>query len=631
MATLLLVLLGAVAAAAEYPPSNVPAPGGVPGEDVEAEGSNAPQPQDPVDGSVVTTNAAAVQGTMVATADEIENVRQQYALPGDPMALITDVLDENVEDLGETERAKAGDALWRWQRNTPALDIHLGVGTSLNGVDHPSAFPHRPEVFRFVTGGKNRLAGLNKSLKRASKWMNKHTCGGFDWTAQFQQAFRTQALVEYLESLPEGVAAALPMALIGAFSPQLAEIVKHLKLIAGFDISATKADCHAIENALTTGMRKDSWATGYSDCLQRTKSQGVKRSMELCQSQNASAAQNNEGDLVNVNTSQAGSSGWLSSSFSYSRDKLSEIFNDDAGSTAQTQQDAAAASASAQPGTNEGATAEGTANALSASANVRKMMDSSGRALESLSRSLYGSVRLHGNGSLEVNRKSINLFNLRVQSHCANVHETIISHLRNHYACLRDIHDESIPDRRESLAESYRILKIWTYHARGGHADSKPWLESTWSFGSSSPITDETMDACAYLVGMLEAYAENPPMKARLIQQYPIGEFITALARYEVYLYLRERMADVHNQLVMMQTSTRQSGAENRAVVEAEREHYKKATEEMNAAFCHIERTVLDLLPRINSYRPAPRSDQLERPYLTAPALTTPGLSFPAE
>lgn len=630
IAVLVLVMIH-LGYAAEIPPTAVPGPTPPSGEDASAEGGNSPQRLDPDTGGNISNTEAEAQTAIANAAAEQAVLRAEYALPDNPEALLPKVLNENMDDLRETERARSGDPLWNWQRSTPALDIHLGVGTSINGVDYPSAYPHRPEVYRFVTGGKNRLAGLNKSLKRASKWMNKHTCGGFNWTAQFQQAFRTDALVEYLKSLPEGVAAALPMALIGAFSPQLAEIVKHLKLIAGFDISATKADCHAIENALTTGMRKDTWATGYSDCLQRNKAQGVRVSMEQCKSSNASAAQNSEGDLVNVNTAQAGSNSWLSSAYSYSKDQLGEIYNRDAGTPAQTSEQAARTSAAAQGGTGEGADAEGTANALNSDPNARSLMSTSGSALESLGRTLFGSVRIHGNGSLEVGRKSIALFNLRVQSHSARVHETLIEKLRLHYLHLRDIHDPNIADRREALAQSYRGLKIWTYHARGGHADSKPWLIRQQHQSFSSPITDETMDACAYIVGLLEVYADNPPMKARLVQQYPVGEFLTALARYEIFLWLEQHYRDVFDRLMALAAGSKQSSSEQKIVDQAQRVLYERAMKDLSESLCHVERTVLELAPRINRYRPAPRSDQLGRSYLTAPALTTPGLNFPAE
>ncbi len=628
---LLMVMAAQPNYAAEITPTSLPGPTPPSGEDAAADGSNSPQRQDPDTGADVPNSAAEAQARIAEAAAEQAAMRAEFTLPDHPEALLPKVLDENLLDMQNTERARAANGLWDWQRSTPALDIHLGVGTSVNGVDYASAYPNRPEVFRFVTGGKNRLAGLNKSLKRASKWMNKHTCGGFNWTAQFQQAFRTDALVEYLKSLPEGVAAALPMALIGAFSPQLAEIVKHLKLIAGFDISATKADCHAIENALTTGMNKDTWATGYSECLQRNKPQGVRVSMEQCKASSASAAQNSEGNLVGVNTSQAGSNGWLSSAYSYSKDSLGEIYNRDAGTPAQTSEQAARTSSTAQGGTGEGTDAEGTANALNSDPNARSLMSTTGSAVESLGRTLFGSVRIHGNGSLEVGRKSIALFNLRVQSHSARLHETLIEKLRLHYLHLRDFHDPLVADRREALAESYRGLKIWTYHARGGHADSKPWLTRQQHGSSSSPITDETMDSCAYIVGMLEAYADNPPMKARLVQHYPIGEFLTALARYEVFLWLEEHYRDVFARLMAKTTATKQAGADQKTPGEAQRRIYEDAMKDLNESLCHVERTVLELAPRINRYRPAPRSDQLGRPYLTAPSLTTPGLSFPAE
>ncbi|MBA3846267.1 MAG: hypothetical protein H0X45_06450 [Planctomycetes bacterium] len=603
-------------------------PGAANGEHPGAVPNNTPQRQDPDTGEDSANTDATTTAIINDAAERMNTMRTQFGLPGGSEALIPKVLNANMLSLEEAEDAKELNPMWAWQRQTPALDVRLGVGTSSSAVDYPSAFPHRPQVYRFVTGGRNQLAGLNKTLKRASKWMNKHTCGGFNWTAQFKQAFRTDALLEYLESLPEGVAAALPMALIGAFSPQLAEIVKHLKLIAGFDVSATKADCHAIENALTTGMRKDTWATGYSECLDRYKSQKVQDAMRNCRADSASAVQDNEGRLMATNSSQASSGTWLAATVSVSGDKLAEIFARDDGTPAQTMQNAAAASAAGQGATGEGADATGTANAMGASANVQSMMDTSGHALESLGRTLFGSVRIHGNGSLEVGRKGIALFNLRMQSHSARMHEHLLSQLREHFALLRAYQYNPDLAVRDGLAASYRELKIWTFHARGGHADSKPWLKRTPS--PIAGITDETMDACAYLIGLIDEYVDNPGMKSHLAMQYPIGEFVTALTRYEVLLYLEERFTEVHQQLVALSRGSKQAGAGDPKIAEAERQ-YDAAMCDLRDSLGHIERVVLDLLPRINAYRPAPPDHQLAPRSAGGAILAMPGLSFPAE
>src|SRR4051812_11375279 len=96
---LLLLLVLAHLHAEEFPPSPVAAPAPPSGEDPAAEGANTPQRQDPDTGADVPSTPAATQGTMTATAEQIEAARGQYDLPDNPEALLPKVLNENLENL----------------------------------------------------------------------------------------------------------------------------------------------------------------------------------------------------------------------------------------------------------------------------------------------------------------------------------------------------------------------------------------------------------------------------------------------------------------------------------------------------------------------------------------------------
>ncbi len=169
--------------------------------------------------------------------------------------------------------------------------LHLGWTLQHSQSSAARARVGNVSTFRIVDSRRNRVSSVQRRLDRWSEKLNrsKFTCGNFDWVAQFGAQFNREALKEYVSQLEEGVIAAAPMALLANFSPTLYEIVKHMKMIAGMDISAMLGDCNAMEQSLISAGQRAFRGPGYAACMERHASIGIRRAHQVCNQPSNSA------------------------------------------------------------------------------------------------------------------------------------------------------------------------------------------------------------------------------------------------------------------------------------------------------------------------------------------------------
>jgi hypothetical protein len=582
-------------------------------EEEAAAGGNTGTKPDPAGGQT-PMSAAQVQSDLEKYANAVK-ARTATVESASRENLYHEVITYNAEEIERMTRARDATGV------APARGMSINTGRfalSLGGEvtdsDYPEEYPTAPETVHFITAERNQLATLDSKMRRSAAWLNKHTCGGFDWTSQFNYMFKTEVLKEYLKQLGEGVIAAAPMALLGAFSPQLAEIVKHLKLIASMDLSATKMDCQAIQGALTSGTQKAMWGDAYSACLNEKKNSGISQATKDCQSALTTSVTKTDGSKTNPQTSEAASTaaGWLTNSYSASQDWLSTTQppggTDAAGQVAANAAGTAAGNGGATG--NEKAGMQGVSDAAEggSAANVKNTLGNNmGAAVGDLAHSLFGSVRLQGTGALELGRKSYKLFDLKIQGWSAMLHDNLTEQLLEHWEFLT----AGTPDF-DLINSSYGNLRIWTWQSRGADFGVQPWLNPF--FNGEPPsvamedlaelIDNHTMDACAYILKLTRFYKHNDAVLYKVYNEYGIEKFITALAQYECYLYVYKVMKDKAAELNRLAQQKPQSGVDVSAVGDAAIKQFNEAMDDLKKGLLAKQRQVLSHLRHINGFRP---------------------------
>jgi hypothetical protein len=578
-----------------------------------AGGTVGVKPNTGVAGGETATSAADTTAALEALANAVRARTAAIEAPGEN--LYNNVLRHNAETLDKRDKSRTSSGVASPLGRAIVIgNGALTIGGEITDIDNDDAFPTAPQTVHFITSERNQLAALDNKMKRASSWINKHTCGGFDWTAQFNFMFKTEVLKEYVKALGEGVIAAAPMALLGAFSPQLAEIVKHLKLIAGMDLAATKMDCQQIQNALTDGTRRAMWGDAYSDCLNAQKDQGISQATKICQSSLNTSVTTSDGAKTNPQTSQPASTGggWLTNSYSATQDWFANMYP--AGNAQASGAQATGASGTAAG--NGGASGNymqsllGIANAGSGGSGgaVNSLMGNNmSGPLGSLANSLFGSVRLQGTGALELGRKSYKLFELQLKVYSSQLRDNLSAQLLTHYDLIRagsTDHDE--------LRRSYDYLKLWTYQSRGAEFNIAPWRNPVYNEKPvefpveylGQQITDHTMDACAYLMKLSAEYRNNNSVLYPLYEEYGVEEFITSLSLYECYLFVYKTYLDQYKQLRELTAKQSPSGVDNSAVQKAAMEQFDSAMIELNKGMIVRQNVIVQRLKKINEFRP---------------------------
>lgn len=577
-----------------------------------------------------TTGAPNANTTKVVSAGEVETQLNAYTskidatkakyLPdstGSVETIYQNVITANAAEMATKDGAMAATGTTQFKGRT--FDLGLGeltLGGQVTDIDTIDSYPQVPEYVHFVTSEKNQLASLDSKMKRASSWLNKHTCGGFDWAAQFGFMFKVSALKEYLTSLGEGVIAAAPMALLGAFSPQLAEIVKHLKLISGMDLSATKADCQAMQAALTSGTQKAMWGDNYSNCLNDNKNSGVANATKICQNQiNVSTVPNADGSKSNPNASAATSSGgWLSDGYAASQDWLSTVYPPD---PAVVNAALGQSAASTGQGAAEAQSSTGMQNALVNPSTARYLGAGMSSASKDLADTLFGSIKIHSTGSLELGKKSYELFSLKMKTHSAILYSHLMDNFAQHYDLMMN------PDTDgETLSESYQGLKLCTYRVRGSAANVQPWRDTNYPRDPlhtdeatlSQWIDDHTMDSIAYLLNRSAYYKGNASIWADQENTYTIEAFVIAMAKYECFLHTYKELREKKEIMVKYIDGNAANGQtfpmNDKAIAQ-----FDRAIHDMDNDVSRLENEVLVHLKAINDFRvPRPSSQYDDNP-----------------
>jgi hypothetical protein len=564
--------------------------------------------QDPAADTKAAESSGQAQADINQYASDIQAIETRYApTAGDGMSTVYQVImKENAAEMADKNRALSSSGTTRFQGRTFDLGVaNLTVGGQVSDIDDIDSYPKIPEYVHFITSEKNQLGALDKKMKRAASFLNKHTCGGFDWAAQFGFMFKVSALKEYLTSLGEGVIAAAPMALLGAFSPQLAEIVKHLKLISGMDLSATKADCQAIQASMTSGLQKEMWGDNYSQCLDQHKDDGVAAATKQCQDLVGSVSvPTSDGQKTNPNHADGSGSGWLTDAYSASQDWLTTVYppNPDAASA-----DALANAANTPGQSPQQASDTGGLAAAQQNITTQHYLNSDKTAAaKDLADTLFGSVKIQGTGALELGKKSYKLFDLKMRAHASLLYSTLIDNLEQHYDLIMSADTDGT-----ALSDSYQDLKICTYRARGAGSSVAPWRdpqvpsdpklqEDPVKMGQN--IDDHTMDAAAYLLRRSQVYKHNAPVWADAENKYHISAFVIALANYECYLHMYRQLREKKEAIDTLKASAGQSGSDFAAMKARATEQFDKAMDDMGKALVQRQNEVLNGLVAINGF-----------------------------
>jgi len=573
---------------------------------------------DATQGGDVAQTASDTSQDLSGRADEIQSLISGLDSPdASPDTLYHQVITYNADAMADTQDART--ALDEPEPGGATLvsgSGRLTIGAEVTDIDYPGSYPTSPSRVHFITDQKNQLASLNDRMSRAAHWANKHTCGGFDWAAQFDFLFKAQILREYLTNLGEGVIAAAPMALLGAFSPQLAEIVKHLKLIAGMDLSASKMDCQAIQNALTTGVQKQMWGDSYSQCLSNNQNSGLDQAVQSCQDtstqQSVELPDGDSMQTVSSQTAAQSSSSWSGDEQSVSHSYIDSVFGGGSGATdagAAVDSGSAAAAGSGTFSGDSQAAAQGVADAGSSDPSVVGMLGNDlGGATQELAETLWGSVRFQGTGALELGRQSFQLFDTTLKTHAARLRDQIQAQLLDHYGYITSPSPDAV-----SLRQSYQDLKLWTWQSRGADQGVQPWLNTFFTAGllpSLPPavlnqrITDHTMDCCAYLLTLSVEAAANPGVHYTINRIYDIDAWVTALSQLECYLFVYRDLFDKYQELLELTRDLPASEVDIQPMADAARAQFSASMSACQQALLDRMQVVLSHLREINDFRP---------------------------
>ena len=604
------------------------------GADAEENGSPLkPMEQiDPATGQSAPTSAANFQSELERVANQMTTLTGSVS---GQKGLYEPLTTKNAETLAEKVHA----------RDSSGVGLVDGPGISFGGatlsfggeavdLDSRQSYYSAPTVYQFIGEGKNRFQALDSRMQRATKWLNKHTCGGFDWSAQFTSMFRTEVLVDYVKNLGEGVVAAAPMALLGAFAPQLAEIVKWLKLTVGFDLSSVKADCAAIEQNLTHGIRSAAWSEAYADCMARYTD--AKEAVRNCNNpETMGAIQKSDGTRTNPNTSQAAATGanWETNGFNQTKDWVDSLFKpaDTAAATATT-----AGSNGSTTGQQQAQEQGIAAAATGAASNAVKTILGRGRdpAMNRYAKALFGEINFSGTGALEVGRKRFTLFKLSLDNEAAAMQSTFEAQLVVHYGLLANLSAD-----RTTLQQSYSKCKLWTYHVRGSDSGIQPWTQDPVLMGRIQSIegnkgagierfSDQTIDALAYLMNYLNLERGNPTKYVYIEREWEVKMFMAMVCKYEFLLYVEEEMIEVKKDLDALAGRVSSAGNSGDAhMLEERRKQYDSAMQDLQESTRIAAYYVATRLAKINSYRP-PNVGRYAPSVVTAPnwLVTPPGL-----
>ena len=167
---------------------------------------------------------------------------------------------------------------------SPLAEVELLGGWGFRG--HSEIRPTEPEKYpEYISIGEMQRYGdeetkkVNKFLDKAENFLSKKMglggCSAFDFASEFTALFNRETLKNLVKNLKEGVIAAAPMAILQAISPELANLVQHLKAMASIALQVANGNCETAKAALQPALEKMFNGPDFNRCVEDQKSAGV--------------------------------------------------------------------------------------------------------------------------------------------------------------------------------------------------------------------------------------------------------------------------------------------------------------------------------------------------------------------
>jgi hypothetical protein len=194
-----------------------------------------------------------------------------------PATIARKNLAENQELLQRTQRMNSA--------TTPAsfalvpLPWNYGIVSSADFKPYDERkYPTYPSAYEMENFGAEITQKANAKLQKIQNQLRDigiGGCGSFDWGTEFTALFNRETLSNMLKNLQEGVIAAAPMAIIQALSPELANIIQHLKAMASAALAVSRGDCSAIQGMMTDNLSKMFNGPKYAACMENAANSGM--------------------------------------------------------------------------------------------------------------------------------------------------------------------------------------------------------------------------------------------------------------------------------------------------------------------------------------------------------------------
>jgi hypothetical protein len=472
---------------------------------------------------------------------------------------------------------------------------------------------------------------------------------------------------EYFLDMGEKIVAAAPMALLGAFSPQLAELIKHINLNLNFQTMNGKADCSVIQGAMTSGLQKAAWGDSFTDCLDKNKNLGVAEANRLCSDMRNQTVKDSLGKDKPMEGSNLGQSlanayriagDWTDRTITNAGDYVdntdttSSNYNAIQGpAQAQAAKEAEEKAADTAPGTGMAGWMKSTQSWWN---NAKQFHNGNGDSLASqIWGQTIGQVQFAGSASMELgpNRMegAINSFS----SASDRGSDLMVAALLDHYDLLTGVKtvDSTVEKRPISLTRSYQIVNAQTYFTRrlfdlsgtqrngfeeyaatvrqrilgesaiatgGGDAVTLPGVggSSRTSVVTTSLIFDaHTIDCMAGVCGSLQKMVTEKDFNAANYLQSESGifEFVRAVQTIEVYGYLYQTVIPRIKEDYMTRIHNLSIGSQEKAAMtKALEAQFEGNMATMRAKVDMAVATVLRYLPAIRNFRSIQYVDPVE-------------------
>lgn len=167
---------------------------------------------------------------------------------------------------------------------SPLAEVEILGGWGFRGSaerrpTEPEKYPEYTPVSEMQRFGDAETKKVNKFLDKAENFMSKKMglggCSAFDFASEFVALFNRETLKNLVKNLKEGVIASAPMAIIQALSPELANLIQHLKAMASIALQIANGNCETAKAALQPALEKMFNGPDFNRCIEDQKASGV--------------------------------------------------------------------------------------------------------------------------------------------------------------------------------------------------------------------------------------------------------------------------------------------------------------------------------------------------------------------